>query len=150
MTNGINVITNPHARVRTMINCSEPKLTDESQSKSTNINLIMDQYRRTGMLPMYKPKQALYIDETLIPDAISSFNVVNEARELFLQLPSKVRKAMDNDPRNLEAFIADPENKEFLLKHGVLTKKEEPQQKSIFTPQDLEFLKGLKEEKAQG
>jgi len=148
--NAIKSISNPHARVMVGLDCSEPVLVDQSQSKSTDINLIMEQYRRTGMLPMYRPKEPMYIDETLIPDAITSFNVVNEARELFLQLPSKVRKAMDNDPRNMEAFIADPENKDFLLKHGVLTQKEEPQQKSIFTPQDLEFLKGVKKEEPQG
>lgn len=147
---GINVITNPHERVRSIINCSEPKLVDESQAKSTDINNIMDQYRRTGMLPMYSKRQPMYIDETLLPDAITSFNKLNEARELFLQLPSIVRKAMDNDPSKMEEFISNQENQDFLLKHKVLIKKEEPQQKSIFTPQDLEILKGLKEKKAQG
>jgi len=148
--NPINCITNPHARVSALTNCSEPILTDQSYKKSTDINVIMSQYAKTGMLPQYPSKNPVYIDETLIPDVLTSFNVVNRAQELFQELPAIVRKAMDNNPALMENFIADPENTHFLLKHGVLTKKQEAVKESIFAPQDLEFLKGLNKEQAQG
>jgi len=148
--NAINSITNPHKRIRAAIDCSEPVLVDQSYKSVCNINNIMLQYAKTGMLPQFRRKDPLYIDETTIPDTITSFNIVNRARELFYELPSIVRKAMDNDPTQMENFIADPENSEFLLKHGVLTKRQEVKKESIFTSQDLEFLKVLNKDKAQG
>lgn len=148
--NFIKSVSNPHERKSIKIDCSEPSLTDQSYKKSTDINNIMSQYAKTGMLPNFRNKTPIYIDQTDIPDTITSFNVVNRARELFQQLPPIVRKAMDNNPALMENYIADPENTDFLVKHGVLTKKQDAVQKSIFAPQDLEFLKGLNKEKAQG
>lgn len=146
----IKCISNPHERIRVSLDCSSPVLVDQSSKKQCDINNIMAQYAKTGMLPQFRSKEPLYIDETLIPDAITSFNMVNEARELFLELPSRVRKAMDNDPRLMESFLADPENKDFLIKHGVLLERKQPVKESVFSPQDIEILKGLKGEAAQG
>lgn len=148
--NDIKSISNPHARKPVHLNCSEPLLTDQSYKRSTDINSIMAQYAKTGMLPNFRKNPPMYIDETQIPDAITSFNIVNRAQELFQELPAIVRKAMDNNPALMENFIANEENHDFLLKHGVLTKRQEVKKESIFTSQDLEFLKDLNKEKAQG
>lgn len=146
----IKSVSNPHNRKPVHLNCSEPLLTDQSYKKATDINNIMAQYAKTGMLPNFQNKQPVYIDETTIPDALTSFNVVNRARELFQELPAIVRKAMDNDPAQMEKYIQDPENHHFLLKHGVLTKKQDAKENSSLTSQHNQIVKEVTKETAQG
>ena len=48
-----------------------------------------------------------------------------QAQELYNDLPIEVKKKLHNDPLNLEAFISDEKNHEFLLEEGILIKKEQ-------------------------
>lgn len=102
------------------LNCSEPQLTDQKWKKSCDINNIMKQYAKTGLLPQFMSKTPRFVDNTAIPDLITASEAVNRAYELFYELPSAVRKAMGNDHSQLENFIADEANHDFLRKHGVL------------------------------
>lgn len=47
-----------------------------------------------------------------------------EAKTLFMQLPSDVRKRFDNNPSKLLAFIQDEKNVEEGIKLGIFTKQE--------------------------
>lgn len=102
----------------------EPSLTDQSDLATSDINYIMAQYAKTGLLPVSDKIQGAYLDNTELPSLEQAFEMVNQASELFMQLPATVRKAMDNDPSQLENFISDDNNRDFLVKHGVLVQKE--------------------------
>lgn len=97
-----------------------PSLTDQSDLKTSDINVIMEQYVKTGMLPIQDSIKAIYADVSEVPTLETAFKIAAEASELFLQLPPQVRLAMDNDPSQLENFIADENNTDYLIKHGVL------------------------------
>ncbi len=97
--------------------------TDQSQAHMCNINNIIAQYTKTGLMPEFKQKVAHYIDNTKFDSFEQAFNTVVEANELFQNLPSEVRKAMDNDPTKLEAFLCDNSNLELLNKHGLIEQK---------------------------
>ena len=111
--------------------------------KPSDINYIMSQYQKTGMLPGFSKKNPQFIDETTIPDFLTAFEVVTAAKELFNELPAIVRRAMDNNPANLEAFCSDPENQDFLVKHGVMEIPSVPEEKPLLTKKDIENLKGV-------
>nr|WAE43591.1 MAG: internal scaffolding protein [Microviridae sp.] len=100
--------------------CSEPKMTDQSYAQQCDINVIMAQYAKTGMLPNQTSVPARWIDNTTIPSLEESFNIVNRAMDAFYELPPYVRKLMDNDPSQLELFVQNPENREILQKYGMV------------------------------
>lgn len=98
----------------------EPSLTDQSDLQSSDINYIMKQYEKTGMLPINEKIQGIYQDNTDLPSLETAFNMVKSAQDAFESLPADVRKLMDNDPSQLENFIADPNNRDYLVKKGLL------------------------------
>lgn len=108
--------------------CTEIKgesRTDPSMSELCNINNIIETYRKTGLLPHVNNKIPQYLDNTKFQSFAEAFNAVQEAKELFLELPSDVRKAMSNDPSKLEDFLLDEANFELLEHHGLITRKNE-------------------------
>jgi phage internal scaffolding protein len=110
-------------RKRVQVDCSSPKLTDQSYKKSADINNIMKQYQKTGILPNVQQKVANYIDNTNIPSLEEAHNIIQSAKSLFKELPSNIRKMIDNDPKKLLGYLQDPKNEEFLVKEGVLIQK---------------------------
>lgn len=118
--------TNHHElRRRVSLDMSHPKITDQSSKATADINNIMLQYSKTGLLPVTKEKVAQYIDNTNVMPLEDAHALITTARNLFMELPAQIRKLMDNDPTKLESFIQDKENFDILVKHGVLDKKVE-------------------------
>lgn len=97
-------------------------MTDQSDKNMVDINVIMKNYAKTGLLPQFKDKIGHYIDTTQIPSYMEAQAQIEHAKNLFMQLPSQVRKLMDNNPANLEKVLVNPEYKEILIKCGVLEK----------------------------
>lgn len=135
-------ITNHHElRERRQIDCSHPKLTDQSFAKMCDINTIMAQYAKTGMLPHFKKADPQFIDTTELPSLMDAHAAVNHSKKLFNDLPAVIRRAMDNNPANLENYLSDPENQKFLLKHGVLEDKTPKPKENTLTEKDIANLK---------
>lgn len=118
----IKLTNHQELRQRQSIDVSSPKITDQSSKKMTDINNIMLQYSKTGLLPVQQEKLARYIDNTKIMPLEEAHAQITRAREMFYDLPAQIRKLMDNDPTKLVSFIRDEDNKEILLKHGILKK----------------------------
>ena len=109
---------------RIQIDCSEEKLTDQSYAKAADINNIMANYHKTGVLPQTREKLARYIDTTEIPSLIEAHELIEQSKNMFMELPAHIRKLMDNDPTKMESFIKNPENHDTLVKYGLLVKME--------------------------
>lgn len=117
--------------------CDDKSLTEQASKKSCDINLIMKQYQKTGLLPNFSQKVGNYLDISDVPSFEEAHELVNEANSLFLELPSDIRKMMDNNPAKLEQFIQDPENIDLLVKKGLMEKiAEEIQDESQGTASD--------------
>lgn len=114
---------------RVTLDCSEPLITDQSGKNAADINTIMEQYKKTGMLPQQTIRQPIYQDNSIIPSLEEAFNIVNSAVEQFSELHPDVRKLMDNDPAKLELFINDEKNADILKKYNITVEKlkEEPE-----------------------
>lgn len=115
-------------RLQTTLDASGPVLTDQSWLKSQDINNIMKKYQKTGVLPETRAHLAQYLDVSEVPSLEDAHDMVMEARSMFMELPSDVRKLMDNDPTKLYDYCKDPKNQEFLIKRGVLDKIETQRQ----------------------
>lgn len=107
---------------------SDKKMTDQSYAKSCDINNIVKQFAKTNRLPE-STKVAQYGDFSETPTLETAFKIAHVARDAFYQLPSDVRKLLENDPSKLESFIANPKNKQICLDNGLLELKKVPNKK---------------------
>lgn len=115
-------LTNHHElREDCSIDCSSPIITDQSSLHLADINNIMEQYVKTGMLPNQTSQSPQFIDNTQIPNLEKAFEITRNALSMFNGLPAFIRNMMNNEPQNLESFITNPENETLLLKYGMIT-----------------------------
>lgn len=120
-------ITNHHElRQRTSLDVSSPLLTEQEHKNSCDINHIVAQFQKTGVMPP-NTKIPQYLDSTNIPSLEDAFRTVSEARTAFLDLPANIRRLMDNDPSQMEQFLSNNENAEILLKYGVIQERITPE-----------------------
>jgi len=92
----------------------------QSQGNEQNVNTIMGRWIGQGIPPRMGPRQAMYGDFASAPDFHTAQNLVIEAREQFMDLPAKVRKACKNDPGEFLEMVQDPERREELVELGLV------------------------------
>lgn len=126
---------------------SDKQLTDQSHKKSCDINNIVKQFAKTGQLPD-NHKVPTYGDFSEVPTLETAFDVAHAAQEMFYQLPSTLRKLIDNDASKLEAFVLNDENKEICQKYGlrkkpvqIIDKKADVTPKEVQNEQKTEEIK---------
>lgn len=71
----------------------------------------MRNVQKTGIMPNTH-RRGFYADVSELPTLEASFNMVKQAQEAFLSLPSDVRRLMDHDPSKLTNFVANSDNNE--------------------------------------
>lgn len=96
-------------------------MTKQEFVRECDINNILKQYSTSGMLKHVSAQAAsgMYTD---LPDAMDfqdSLHVVDQARQAFQSLPSRVRARFDNDPVEFLAFCSDPRNGDEMLALGL-------------------------------
>lgn len=107
---------------RVQIKCDHKQLTDQSDKRACDINVIYAKYQKTGILPEHN-KNGKFGDFSEVPTLIEAFEAVQSATELFEALPADIRKLMDNDASKLEMWLADDNNADLAIKYGLLEKK---------------------------
>lgn len=100
--------------------CPEESLAVQAEKESSDINVIVAKYLRTGEMPVFK--QGLYADISAMGDLRESLEQVQLAQEAFAELPAEVRRYFDNDPINLVEFAADPKNLDKAIELGLAVK----------------------------
>lgn len=110
-------------------------ITKQSFKDECDINNIMKKYKNTGMLPEMIKTQPQYGDFSEVSDYMESMNIVLKAQEQFQNLSADVRNRFQNDPAQFLDFANDPKNGEEMVKMGLATKKEVPQNQT--NTQDL-------------
>lgn len=106
---------------------SDPKGTSMTKQEfvdECDINNIMAQYQKTGMVNHVSRFQGRYEDVTGAVPFHEAQNIVLAATDAFMSVPSSVRAEFDNDPGAFLAFVNDPANAEKMRKMGLL--KENP------------------------
>lgn len=116
-----------NGRKRVFTENKEPSMTDQSQKKQCDINVIIAKYRKTGQLDHVKVRQGLYQDVSNIPDLIGAYEAVAKAQEAFDSIPANLRKRLNNDPVQFMEYLQDPANDQEAVRLGikVLVQKDE-------------------------
>lgn len=115
------------------LDCSgDPGLTDQSQAKDCDVNLIVDHFAKTGILPGTDVK-SVFGDFSDPMDFHDAQNLVAHANEQFASLDAKVRKRFHNDPVEFLSFMQDPGNAQEAVKLGLATLR--PSEKPISSPE---------------
>ncbi|AXH74644.1 MAG: internal scaffolding protein [Microviridae sp.] len=107
----------PHSPVT--LDCGDEQITKQSFKAECDINNILRQYTKTGVINHVQSSRPTYQD---LPDAIDyqeSMNTLLAADAAFAGLPASVRSRFGNDPGEFLAALSDPEQTAYLTEVGV-------------------------------
>ncbi|WNK13103.1 MAG: internal scaffolding protein [Microvirus sp.] len=100
----------------------------------SDINTIMGQYMRTGVLPtLNDPNTGRYIDATGY-EYQAAMELVASANSMFHNLPSALRARFKNDPAEFLEFAENPDNASKLAELGVKAHSDAQSQSGTPTP----------------
>lgn len=101
--------------------CSDlPSLTRQEFADECDINKLMAQYEKTGILPSnINSAQPRYLDVSDVPDLRTAMDHLHNSTAAFMALPASVRKEFDNDPLKFVDFAVNSENIEQMRKWGL-------------------------------
>ena len=108
----------PHPRVQ--VDTGNELMTKQSHKDECDINNILKQYKRTGIITHVQNARPTYQD---LSDSLvfqQSLNTIIEAEKAFAALPSVVRRHFDNDPENFLAAFADEKQHDKLKEFGLI------------------------------
>ena len=114
------------SRERVVAPHSERLMTKQSHKDECDINRILKQYQRTGIITHVQNARPTYMD---LPDAMDfqvSMNIVLEGNEAFSSLPAQVRAHFHNDPAAFLAALSDPDQAQQMREWGFLKPLDEP------------------------
>lgn len=107
-------------RRRVQVDPGEFTHTRQSHKEECDINNILAQYKKTGIIEHINTRQAQYIDLPSAVDLQTAFEITRAAESAFADLPSKVRDRFGNDPATFLAALENPDMKKELTELGVL------------------------------
>jgi phage internal scaffolding protein len=94
-------------------------LTEQSHKKQCDMNYILKDYQRTGMIKHAAKFEGKY-DDVSAGDFQNAMFLIKNAQQMFEQLPSSLRKRFGNDPASFLEFTSNPDNKEEMKSLGIL------------------------------
>lgn len=118
---------------------STPSLTMQEFAEETNIHNIINRYERTGLWStnMARPtRMPTFDDFTQVPDLLTAQKQLVLAKESFMSLPSDVRAEFHNDPVLFLKAFENPENRDKLIKLGLVVDKAEQSPLDVTVPTD--------------
>ena len=96
-----------------------PGLTEQAHKEETDMNYILRDYVKTGLLRHAKEHQGKY-DDIAVQDFQEAMNIVATARSMFEELPSQVRARFGQDPARFLDFVQNPNNADEMHALGIL------------------------------
>lgn len=94
-------------------------LTIQSAKDECDINKIIAKYQKTGLVQHIAVHGPNYGEYDAV-DFQTAMETIAAGQEMFLELPSSVRKRFNNDPSQFMEFVNDPETTlEDLQRHGL-------------------------------
>jgi phage internal scaffolding protein len=104
--------------------------TQQHMKAEVDINNILRQYDRTGLITHVNNATAQYGDFTEVNEYQESLNRVIAAQDAFAALPSNVRKRFANDPGEFFEFATNPDNFDAMVELGLAERPSEVVQAS--------------------
>lgn len=117
---------------------AEESLTQQHHAEAADINVLARRFGLDkGPIPTTATDPRYYGDLSEVPDLRTALDLVNDAKNRFMELPPRIRSRFRNSPAELWAFINDPENADEAVRLGLLKAPEAEK-----TVQDPERQKG--------
>ena len=99
----------------------EESRTRQEFVKECDINRVMAQYHRTGMLSHVREHMGEYMDLTETPESfVEAQQQIAKATEFFMGLPSNIRARFLNNAGEFLDFISDRENLDEMRELGLI------------------------------
>jgi len=93
------------------LDCSNlPSLTRQEFAEDCDINTILAQYEKTGVISHLNNQQPAYLDLDGVPDLQTAIQMIRDSETAFMSLSAKTRAEFDNDPVKFIQFAENPEN----------------------------------------
>lgn len=108
-----------------------PGRTKQSFRDECDINTILRKYVKSGFLSHVRDNPGQYGDFSDVDDYHTALNKICEANEGFLTLPSELRSRFSNDPSELIAFLANPDNRDEAIALGLIEVKKMPPESAV-------------------
>lgn len=96
-------------------------LAKQEFAAETDVNVIMNRYRQTGVLPQIG-SPGVYGDFTTREDYLSCMIRVRQAEEAFALLPAEIRDACGHDPAELVDLVVNPARRADAERLGLVEK----------------------------
>lgn len=96
-----------------------PSLTRQEFAAESDINNLMAQYEKTGIITHVNQTQPQYLDVSDVPDLQYAMHILADANAAFMRLPALVRREFDNDPVKFVAYAQDPANVDRMREWGL-------------------------------
>lgn len=93
--------------------------TKQSEAELTDVNVIVARHRKTGTVNHLNGRVPAYGDFTHANNLLDAHLEVQEARDMFYELPADVRRAAENDPIRLLEMLAREEDTRVLVEAGL-------------------------------
>lgn len=100
----------------------DPILTKQADLEDSDINNIVERFRKTGVLPVLPDKSGNFVDFSSIGTYQDAMIKILEAESLFDALPAKIRAEFGNDPGTFLEFADNPDNHDKMVEMGLLAK----------------------------
>ncbi len=107
----------PHKSVKK--ETGELSLTKQEMQEECDVNVILRQFHKTGLVTHRRLNPGAYADLAEAPHFLEALIIVREAQESFDTLPSKIRTKFENDPAAFLDFVKNPENAEEMVSLGL-------------------------------
>lgn len=93
--------------------------TEQNHKDFVDINNVLKRYDSTGLITHVNNMAAAYGDYSEVNEYREALDLVREAQESFMSLPSEVRNRFANDPGAFLEFVTDPSNLDELRDMGL-------------------------------
>lgn len=105
-----------------------PSLTKQEFAQEADINYLLAQYEKHGIIPDTNSQQPIYADCTApeLSDYHRAQNMVVDTNERFASLPAKVRERFANDPIIMLQFLSDGANYKEAVELGLIPPEPAP------------------------
>jgi phage internal scaffolding protein len=101
---------------------SEPvgeSMTQQHFKDEVDVRNIIKRYDSTGLINHVQRGQAQYGDFSQTVGFKEALDMVNSAKESFMELPAELRREFRNDAGEFYTFVSDPNNSEKLIEMGL-------------------------------
>ena len=100
-----------------------PSMTEQKHKKECDINHIIKQYDKKGLLTHVNNAVKNYGDFTEVNEYQESLNTVIKADEAFGAMPSDIRKRFNNNAGEFFEFATNPENEDEMVALGLAVRE---------------------------